>query len=341
MLPDEQDSILCAFLLKLSSFQPRLFFSTLLDAIDHVLYPADINNFYLKLRGIIVNKLLKSVLLITWLASSLEIAAQSEFKDVIYASPDGMELGLDIYMPENSNNPALIVQVHGGAWRFGNKEGGVPLQFVEHGYAVASLDFRQSTDAAFPAMIHDIKAAIRFLRANAGDYGYDASNIAITGASSGAHLALVVGVSNGHSDLEGNLGNHLDTSSNVQAILSYFAATDLTTILSQSTPFGLGVREPAVELMLGSLPTDNETLAKLASPVYLVDANDPPLLLLHGDRDPQMPINQSLQMLGAYKTLGLDVSFDPVHGAVHGGPGFYDEEHLGNALTFLNRTIGK
>ena len=283
-----------------------------------------------------------AAMLFTLSFSTLPLMAQTnDYKDIIYASPDGHDLGLDIYIPDSVTNPPLVIQVHGGAWRFGDKSGGVPMEFVEHGYAVASLDFRQSTDAPFPAMIHDIKAAIRFLRANASDYGYDASKIAITGASSGAHLALLAGVSTGHPELEGTLGDHLDTSSAVQAILSYFAAADLTTILSQSTPFGLSVREPSLELLLGSLPQDNEALARLASPVSLVDANDPPLLLLHGDRDPQMPINQSLQMFGAYKAAGLDVTFDPVHGAVHGGPGFFDEEHLGNALAFLQRTIGK
>jgi len=283
-----------------------------------------------------------AAMLFTLSFSTLPLMAQTnDYKDIIYASPDGHDLGLDIYIPDSVTNPPLVIQVHGGAWRFGDKSGGVPMEFVEHGYAVASLDFRQSTDAPFPAMIHDIKAAIRFLRANASDYGYDASKIAITGASSGAHLALLAGVSTGHPELEGTLGDHLDTSSAVQAILSYFAAADLTTILSQSTPFGLSVREPSLELLLGSLPQDNEALARMASPVSLVDANDPPLLLLHGDRDPQMPINQSLQMFGAYKAAGLDVTFDPVHGAVHGGPGFFDEEHLGNALAFLQRTIGK
>lgn len=286
--------------------------------------------------------LVKSGLLTILFLYAMQATAQTPaYQDIIYASPQGMDLGLDIYLSENISSPPLVVQVHGGAWRFGNKEGGVPLDYVNNGYAVASLDFRQSTDAPYPAMIHDIKAAIRFLRANASQYGFDASRIAITGQSSGAHLALAVGVSNGHPELEGNLGNHLDTSSDVQSILSYFAASDLTTILSQSTPFGLNVRQPALELLLGSLPEENEELAKLASPYYLVDANDPPLLLLHGDRDPQMPINQSLQMFGAYKDKGLDVTFDPVHGAVHGGPGFYDEEHLATALAFLNRTIGK
>lgn len=285
--------------------------------------------------------ILTSGLLAALVISSLPALGQHrEFRDINYASPDGKDLGLDIYMPEGIEAPPLVVQIHGGAWRFGSKDGGVPMQFVDHGYAVASLDFRHSTDAPFPAMVHDIKAAVRFLRANAGYYGYDAGRIAVTGASSGAHLAQVVGVSNGHPMLEGDLGEYLDTSSDVQAILSYFGASDLTTILSQSTPFGLSVREPALELLLGALPEDNEELAKLASPITLVDAGDPPLMLLHGDMDPQMPVNQSLNMLGAYKALGLDVTFDPVHGAVHGGPGFFDEEHLANALAFLARTIG-
>lgn len=286
--------------------------------------------------------ILKTGLLAALIGCALPALAQEpDYRDVVYASPGGKDLALDIYMPDGVASPPLVVQIHGGAWRFGAKDGGVPMQFVANGYAVASLDFRPSTEAPFPAMVHDIKAAIRFLRARAGDYGYDAGRIAVTGASSGAHLAQVVGVSNGHPELEGDLGDYRETSSDVQAILSYFGASDLTVILDQSTPFGLSVREPALELLLGAKPADNPELARLASPVFLVDENDPPLMLLHGDMDPQMPINQSLNMLGAYKAKGLDVTFDPVHGAVHGGPGFFDPEHLANALAFLERTIGK
>jgi acetyl esterase/lipase len=263
-----------------------------------------------------------------------------EHKDVVYGSIDGMDLGLDVYVPANGDSPPLVVYVHGGAWRTGSKSGGVPMQFVENGFAVASLDFRASTDAQFPAMVHDIKGAIRFLRDHAGDFGYNSEQFAISGSSSGAHLAALVGVTNGHKELEGTIGGHVDTSSDVQAIISYFGASDLTTILSQSTPRGLGVREPALELLLGSLPEENKDLAELASPVYHVDAADPPLLLFHGDRDFQMPINQSHQLDGAYEALGLDVHFDTVHGAAHGGAGFFDEDHLPVALEFLKRTIG-
>lgn len=280
-------------------------------------------------------------LMLALLPLTLIAQTVNEHKDIVYANVDGIDLGLDIYLPSNVDQPPLLVYVHGGAWRAGTKESGVPMQFVENGFAVASVDFRQSTQARFPAMIHDIKAAVRYLRANANNYGYDASNIGIAGSSSGAHLATLVGVSNGHEGLEGNLGNFLSTSSDIQAIISYFGAHDLTTILQLSTPFGLGVRGPALELLLGALPEDTPELAQLASPVFHVDANDPPLLLLHGDRDPQMPINQSLQMEGTYKEHGLDVYFDAVHGSAHGGPGFYAPDHLERAVDFLKRTIEK
>jgi acetyl esterase/lipase len=141
--------------------------------------------------------------------------------------------------------------------------------------------------------------------------------------------------------MRGAVGTHPEASSEVQAILSYFAATDLTTILSLSTTFGVGVREPALTLLLGATPDKVPELAQLASPVYHVDANDPPLLLLHGDRDPQMPVNQSLQMLGAYEEHGLDVDFIPVHGAAHGGPLFNEAKYTEAAAAFVQRTIGK
>jgi acetyl esterase/lipase len=262
-----------------------------------------------------------------------------EIKDVVYATVDGTPLGLDLYVPSRSGRIPLLVYVHGGAWRAGTKAQ-APMQFVEHGFAMASLDFRQSTDAPFPAMVHDIKGAIRFLRARAAEYGYATDRIAIAGASSGGHLAALVGVTNGHPELEGTIGGNLDQSSDIQAILDYFGASNLTTILAQSTPFGLRVREPALELLLGAPPDEARALAELASPVSHVDRGDPPLLLLHGDQDPQMPINQAHELEGAYEAAGLDVAFDVVHGAAHGGDLFYAPTHLDRALAFLRRTIG-
>jgi acetyl esterase/lipase len=148
-----------------------------------------------------------------------------------------------------------------------------------------------------------------------------------------------VGVSNGHSDLEGNVGSDRAQSSDVQGIISFYGGANLTTILQQSTPHGLSVRVPALELLLGDLPTNALTLARLASPVFHVDAHDPPLLLLHGDQDPQMPINQSLELLGAYQKAKAPVQFEVVHGAAHGGAVFYDAERHEIVRRFLRRNF--
>jgi acetyl esterase/lipase len=260
-------------------------------------------------------------------------------KDIPYATIGTRTLALDLHRPAGVAHPPLLVWVHGGAWRKGDKSS-APSGFVERGIAVASLDFRLSTDARFPAMVHDIKGAIRFLRASAATYGYRADRIAIGGDSSGGHLAVLVGVTAGSAELEGTIGGHRDRSSAVQAILDYYGATDLTTILDQSTPFGLDVRRPALDLLFGGPPDIKKALAELASPVFHVDASDPPLLIFHGDRDPQMPINQSHELQGAYEQLGLDATLVVVHGSAHGGDAFYTGKNLERAIDFLRRTIG-
>jgi acetyl esterase/lipase len=266
--------------------------------------------------------------------------AVREYKDVVYAVVDGKSLGMDIYLPANVKSPPLIVWVHGGAWYMYDKKQ-YPKALVDAGFAVASVDFRQSTEARFPAQVYDIKAGVRFLRAKARDFGYRADRIAIAGASSGGHLAAMVGVTNGSKELEGTVGEYSKESSKVQAIVDYFGASNLTTILAQSTPFGLGVRQPALDKLLGGQPDAVPDLARLASPVFHVDRDDPPLLLLHGDQDPQMPINQSHELQGAYEKLGLDARLIVVHGAAHAGAVFYEGAQLKAAVEFLHKTIGR
>jgi acetyl esterase/lipase len=215
------------------------------------------------------------------------------------------------------------------------------MAFVEHGYAMASLDFRQSGEARFPANVHDIKAAIRFLRAKSREYGYRSDRMAIAGSSSGGHLAALVGVTNGHTDLEGTVGAHLQESSSIAAIIDYYGASNLTTILAQSTPHGLSVRQPALDLVLGAQPDKVPALAQLASPVAHVEGTDPPLLIFHGDQDPQMPINQSHELEGAYAQLGLDAELVVVHGAAHGGDAFYSAENVQRAVNFLSEQLDR
>ncbi len=252
----------------------------------------------------------------------------------VFAKRDSGPLSLDLYVPVTQRGP-LIVNVHGGAWRSGSRANPPCLALVDAGYAVASVDYRLSPVAPFPAQAFDIRAAIRFLRAQQEALKIKANHIVLFGCSAGGHLAAVVGVSNGVTELDHAPGDDAQTSAAVQGIVSYYGASNLTTILAQSTPFGLSVREPALKLFLGGLPNEKPALAQLASPCTHVDANDPPLLMLHGEQDPQMPINQSLEFASAYRLVGARVQFMSVPKAAHGGPLFFDAERLPILLAFL------
>ncbi|MCB1278187.1 alpha/beta hydrolase [Prosthecobacter sp.] len=258
--------------------------------------------------------------------------------DIEYAKVGGTSLKLDLHRPQ-AENPLLIVYVHGGAWRAGSKSDVPIAKLMDRGFAIASVDYRLSTQAVFPAQVHDIKAAIRFLRANAGTFHVNTDRIAIVGSSAGGHLAALVGVSNGNPALEGKVGDHPDQSSDVQGIVSFYGASNLQSILSQSTEFGLTVRIPALKLLLGDVPDKKRDLAKLASPVAHLDKSDPPLLLIHGDADPQMPPAQSQELARDYEALKLPVTLIRLPGSKHGGPEFYDDERTKIVAEFLRKWV--
>ena len=285
------------------------------------------------------------LLIILGMALPLRSSIAESFQklaDIEYATVGSHRLLLDLYLPQSQKNPPLLVWVHGGAWRAGSKSNMPLIQLVKNGFAVASVEYRLSPVAKFPAQIHDIKAAIRFLRGSASKYGFNAQKIGILGSSAGGHLVALMGVTNNHRELEGDLGEFDQESSNVDAIVDYYGPTNFMTILHQSTPHGLSVRVPALELLLGNRPEYQVVLAKLASPVFHVDAKDPPLLIIHGDQDPQVPINQSHELHGIYKKFKRDVTFEVIHGAAHGGPEFYDTERMMLVESFLRKhLIGK
>ena len=258
--------------------------------------------------------------------------------DIEYARVGELALKLDLHRPQ-AENPPLIVYVHGGAWRAGSKSDVPIAPLLEKGFAIASVDYRLSTQAVFPAQIHDIKAALRFLRAKAAEFRLNTEKIAIVGSSAGGHLAALVGVTNGHKMLEGRIGDHLDQSSRVDAIVSLYGASNLQSILAQSTEFGLTVRIPALKLLLGDVPEKKPDLAELASPVAHLDKSDPPLLLIHGDADPQMPYEQSREFTTAYEALKLQVKFVTLPGSRHGGEEFYDDERSSLVAAFLNEAL--
>lgn len=270
-----------------------------------------------------------SMVLLVLLNARIDAVENPTSGDIVYGSAGEVSLLLDFYAPTHPRmEKPLIIWVHGGAWRSGRKSD-VPIgKLREQGFAIASVDYRLSPVAKFPAQIHDIKTAIRYLRVNSDRFDVDANRFVLAGSSAGGHLAVLAGVTDGVAELSGGTESPNLVSSGVQAIVSFYGAGNLQTILSQSTPFGLDVRVPALKLFLGGLPDQEPVLAKLASPIEHIDAHDPPLWLIHGDQDPQMPINQSHELVGAYKKVGLPVQFEVIHGGKHGGAGFFTEEQL-------------
>lgn len=278
-----------------------------------------------------------SSLLLLFSFYALSMKAQKDtivVKDIVYAEAEGKKLQLDIYKLKEQKDPYLIVWIHGGAWHSGSKEK-PPLGMLEHGYALASVDFRASTEKAFPGPIHDIKASVRFLRANAAKYGYKPDKIIIWGASSGGHLAALVATTNNNAALEGNLGNYTSTSSAVQACIDFFGPTNFLTILTQSTPHGLNVRLPALAILLGKPVEQVPELAKLASPVYQVKADSPPLFIVHGEQDIQVPINQSIELMSVYKSKNLPVQIEFIPNAGHSSPEYAKKELMDKMAAFL------
>lgn len=271
----------------------------------------------------------------------LQLQAQKDTvitKDIVYAEASNKKLLLDLYIPAGKKDPYLIIWVHGGAWRSGSKER-PPLGLLPYGYALASVDYRLSEEAIFPAPIHDIKAAVRFLRGNAKKYGYRSDKIIIWGSSSGGHYAALIGTTNGDPYYEGDLGSYTDQSSSVQAVLDFYGPTNFLTILDQSTPHGLSVRVPALTLLLGKPVGQVPDLARKASPVFQLDATDPPMLIVHGDQDPQVPVNQSLELWNAYKKNSLQVQLEIVSGAAHGGEAYNKKEMMETVNKFLKKAL--
>ncbi len=294
----------------------------------------------LKTCKTVILLIIKNIFIFAFVISGFSAVAYGDvLKDRVYASLGDRQLKLDIYTPENNKNPFLVVWIHGGAWHSGSKED-PPLQLLEKGYALASVEYRLSPEEKFPAPIHDIKAAIRFLRANAETYHYRADKIAIWGSSAGGHLAALVGVTNGHTKLEGNMGRYLDYDSSVQATVDYFGPTNFLSILAQSTPHGINVRAPALALLLGRPVDQVKELAELASPVAHVDKNDPPMLIMHGDQDYQVPINQSHELEGQFIKHGASARLVVVHGAGHSTPEFFTPEYIEIVDDFLKKSLG-
>ncbi|MCK4292650.1 MAG: alpha/beta hydrolase fold domain-containing protein [Planctomycetes bacterium] len=244
-------------------------------------------------------------------------------RDIEYVPGGHERQKLDLYLPQTSSEKPLplLIWIHGGAWLGGNKNNCPARRFVRQGYAVASINYRLSQHAIFPAQIEDCKAAIRFLRANAGKYGFDPKRFGVWGSSAGGHLVALLGTAGDVKEFD--KGRNLDVSSRVQAVCDYFGPTDFTKMSSFRTKMDHDSADSPESKLVGGPVQQNKDKCKRANPITYVTKDDPPFLICHGDKDPLVPLNQSQILYEALKKAGVAVKFHTVKG---GGHGFRDKQ---------------
>jgi acetyl esterase/lipase len=266
------------------------------------------------------------------------------FGDVAYAVIDGYRpLLLDLCVPRASTPCGCVVYVHGGGFRFGDRRslpptltpGAIRDAVVSAGLAYATVDYRFCREASFPAQLHDVKSAIRYLRRFAGTFGLDAARFGIWGESAGGHLAALVGLTAMNRDLEGDVGVRGETSE-VAAVVDWYGIAELLSMAASISLADDGKRDETLDLLLGMRVNENLEAAAMASPVHHVTSTSPPFLLVHGNDDHVVPVRQSEMLARSLEAEGVDVEFVRIPNADHCFVGFDDvAEIVASSVSYL------
>jgi len=238
--------------------------------------------------------------------------------DIPYAHTDNPRQRLDLYLPEPAREGEplpVIVFVHGGGWRGGDKKHGeVMLPFVESGeYAVASIGYRFTDEAIWPAQIHDCKAAIRWLRAHAEQYNLDPARIGAVGMSAGGHLVAMLGTTGDTHQLDGDLGDDREQSSKVACVINQAGPGNLANVPEDNEP-----AQAVLAWLFGGPVKEKMAEAKNASPVMHASKEDAPCLCVHGSADPLVPYSQAVELTEALRAAGVECILLTVNGGGHG-----------------------
>jgi acetyl esterase/lipase len=242
-------------------------------------------------------------------------------RDLEYIPGGHARQKLDLYLQISATfvepQRPLIVWVHGGAWLGGSKVPCPALRFVNQGYAVASINYRLSQHAIFPAQIEDCKAAIRWLRANAAQYHIDPNRIGVWGASAGGHLVALLATTGGVKEFD--VGPDAGVSSRVQVVCDFFGPTDFTKMSGFPSTMNHDAPDAPEAKLIGGPVQENKDKVQRANPITYVTKDDPPFLIVHGDKDPLVPHNQSELLYDALKQAGVEATLYTVPGGGHGG----------------------
>ena len=277
----------------------------------------------------------------------LELKADSE--NIAYATLSPSQV-LDIYLPSSpSGADALLVLVHGGAFKFGNQKAAIFESVVkracESGYVVASVDYRKSDEATFPASVSDVKAAVRFLKARASTYSIDSGRVAIWGESAGAYLALMTALTADTQELDGDVTDNAEQSSAVNALVSFYAPVDFYTLGEQKA--SLGIADPTncafeADYLGQPLTKDEGTTRKTWWKTYVEAQHlDLQAWIQAGSADSNVPYTQSQDFAKELAQLIGDenVHFGLIDGAKHMDAAFYTSENLQAVFAFLDAAL--
>jgi acetyl esterase/lipase len=281
----------------------------------------------------------KAQLLIVLLAASFGgatlVRAQSEIffeKGIEYSNPDDQHLQLDLARPHGAGPFPAVICIHGGGFRAGSRDAYDDLikKLAEHGYVAATVSYRLAPKYRFPAAVHDVKAAIRWLRANSDNYQIDPDRVGAMGGSAGAHLAQFLGVTADQKEFEGD-GGHPDQSSRVACVVNFYGPSDFTQSYGKSVD--------AAEVLPLFLGGDLEHARRqhiVASPLYWVTPNAAPTLCIHGTKDNYVALDQSKWLIDRLKAAGVEAELLKMKGAGHGFKGEAAEKADAAMLDFFD-----
>lgn len=265
--------------------------------------------------------------------------------DVPYVKDGDASQRLDIYYPQTqpSHPLPLIVHIHGGGWMGGSKHP-CDTRLVAHGYVIASVEYRFSQKAKFPAQIQDCQAAIRWLRANAKQYHINPEKVGVIGSSAGGHLSALVGVTGGKK-IFAAIGGNEEQSDAVSCVCDIFGPKNFASVMDQAEKdqnvrnvFQFNTPSDPYSELIGAKLSDRERTAAV-SPISYVDKNSPPTLILHGTHDAAVPFAQSEEFAAAMKRSGATVWLQKFPGAGHGGPSFSKPEVTTLKKTFFDKYL--